>query len=187
MARPSSLSKYAAVVFLAAALILSSSSCSILRKRLPSDPPSPKERTTRRDVKKTKGEILADSIVDYAKKSLGAKYKTAGATPAGFDCSGLVVYVFSNFGISVPRTSAAQYSASKRISDEDLRPGDLVFFNGSRIGGGVGHVAIITEVLGKGKFRMIHSTTRRGVCIDTFPEGPYYPPRLIGYGRVLPE
>ena len=64
---------------------------------------------------------------------------------------------------------------------------DLAFFNGSHIGRNVGHVAIITETDGNGKFKMIHSTIQRGVMIDNFPEGSYYPPRLVGFGRVLPE
>mgnify|MGYP002626319887 CR=1 FL=1 len=136
---------------------------------------------------KTKGEILADSIVTFAKGYLGVKYRSGGTSRAGFDCSGLVYLSFSHFGIFVPRTSASQYMASKKIDISEIRPGDLAFFNGSHIGRNVGHVAIITETDGNGKFKMIHSTIQRGVMIDNFPEGSYYPPRLVGFGRVLPE
>ena len=136
---------------------------------------------------KTEGEILADSVVTFAKSYLGVKYRSGGTSRAGFDCSGLVYLSFSHFGVFVPRTSSSQYMASKRIDISEIRPGDLAFFNGRHIGNNVGHVAIITETDGKGKFKMIHATVQRGVMIDSFPEGSYYPPRLVGFGRVLPE
>ena len=167
-------------------------SCSIFKKRISHDPApvtikvNKTEKPASPVYKKSEAEILADSLVAYAKTQIGVKYRYGGSGPSGFDCSGLVVFSFSHFGIFVPRTSSAQYSSSERISASEIRTGDLVFFNGSHAGGtNVGHVAIITEVLGEGKFKMIHATTQRGVCIDSFPEGSYYPPRLVGYGRVL--
>jgi peptidoglycan DL-endopeptidase CwlO len=72
---------------------------------------------------------------------LGVPYVYGGASPSGFDCSGLVMYVYSQLGISLPHYTVAQWNATQPISSP--APGDLVFFNG------LGHVGIY---IGGGKF-----------------------------------
>jgi cell wall-associated NlpC family hydrolase len=68
------------------------------------------------------------SLVDEASKFLGTPYIWGGATPKGFDCSGLVQYALERLGLrNVPRTSEAQWAWVKRISRSQLRPGDLIF------------------------------------------------------------
>lgn len=79
-------------------------------------------------------------VVNEAKKYLGVPYLWGGTTPAGFDCSGLVQYVFKNaVGINLPRVTTQQENAGKEISLNSLSPGDLLFF-GDR--GATYHVAI---------------------------------------------
>jgi peptidoglycan DL-endopeptidase CwlO len=76
-----------------------------------------------------------------AMKYLGIPYLWGGATPGGFDCSGLVMYVYAQLGISLPHYAAAQYGLGTPVAREQLQPGDLVFFDGLNhvgiyIGGG---------------------------------------------------
>ncbi len=67
---------------------------------------------------------------------LGVPYVWGGASPSGFDCSGLVMYVYAQLGISLPHYTVSQWNATEPISMSQLQPGDLVFFNG------LGHVGI---------------------------------------------
>jgi cell wall-associated NlpC family hydrolase len=79
---------------------------------------------------------LGGQAVAIAEQYLGVPYVWGGASPSGFDCSGLVMYVYSQLGVSLPHNAAAQYAALPHVSSSDLEPGDLVFFFG------LGHVGI---------------------------------------------
>lgn len=78
-------------------------------------------------------------LVAQAAKYIGTKYVYGGTSPSGFDCSGLVQYSLRKLGVSVGRSSSAQYGYGTSVSKSNLQPGDLVFF--SR-GHGISHVAI---------------------------------------------
>ena len=83
-------------------------------------------------------------VVSYARHFLGIPYRYGGSSPGtGFDCSGLVRFVYRHFGITLPHSSWADLSHGRRISRRSLRPGDLVFFYGA------GHVGIY---VGGGRF-----------------------------------
>src|SRR3954464_8320493 len=70
-------------------------------------------------------------VVDYAKRFRGVRYVWGGSSPrSGFDCSGFVRYVYGHFGLSLARSSYAQFDRGRRVSRSALRPGDLVFFDG---------------------------------------------------------
>jgi peptidoglycan DL-endopeptidase CwlO len=84
---------------------------------------------------------LGGQAVAIAEQYLGVPYVWGGASPSGFDCSGLVMYVYAQLGVSLPHNAAAQYSLLPHVPTSDLQPGDLVFFFGLEhvgiyIGGG---------------------------------------------------
>jgi cell wall-associated NlpC family hydrolase len=82
----------------------------------------------------------ATGAVAIAARYLGVPYVWGGASPSGFDCSGLVMYVFAQLGISLPHNAAAQYGYGTHVSRAELQPGDLVFFGLSAAG--IHHVGI---------------------------------------------
>ena len=79
---------------------------------------------------------VAERAVRLARTQLGVPYVYGGASPGGFDCSGLVMWVYGRLGIALPHNAAALYSVGTRVSLAHLKPGDLVFFHG------LGHVGI---------------------------------------------
>jgi peptidoglycan DL-endopeptidase CwlO len=89
---------------------------------------------------------LGGQAVAIAEQYLGVPYVWGGASPSGFDCSGLVMYVYGQLGVSLPHNAAMQYAALPHVPLSDLEPGDLVFFNG------LGHVGIYV-----GNGTMIHA------------------------------
>jgi Cell wall-associated hydrolases (invasion-associated proteins) len=103
-------------------------------------------------------------IARFAKTFLGVRYSYGGSSPrAGFDCSGLVAYVYRHFGVTLPHYSASQFGRGRRVGRWALHPGDLVFFNG------LSHVGIY---LGHGRFiHAPHTGTR--VRIASLGEGWY--------------
>lgn len=119
-------------------------------------------------------------VVEYAKKYLGYKYVSGGASPStGFDCSGFTTYVYKHFGISLYRTSKDQIKNGVAVEKCDLQPGDLVIFNNDA-NTAIGHVGIY---IGDGNF--IHaSNPSDGVKITTLTTG-YYQKRYVGARRVI--
>ncbi|MGD8785331.1 MAG: C40 family peptidase [Thioalkalispiraceae bacterium] len=119
----------------------------------------------------------AESVVRVAESMLGRPYKYGGVSPSsGFDCSGLVYYSHRRHGISLPRTSYAQYKASHPIPRNNLRRGDLLFF---RISGKISHVGIY---LGKNRFIHAPSSGKR-VSIARL-NSRYWSRRFIRGGRI---
>jgi cell wall-associated NlpC family hydrolase len=115
-------------------------------------------------------------VVGIAMQYLGVPYVWGGASPSGFDCSGFVMYVFAQVGISLPHYTVAQYNYpnSASVPRSDLQPGDLVFF------AGLGHVGIY---VGNGQF--IHAPhTGDVVRIDSLSEG-WYASEYDGAKRIL--
>jgi cell wall-associated NlpC family hydrolase len=89
---------------------------------------------------------LGMRAIRVARRFLGVPYRYGGASPAGFDCSGLVSYVYGRLGVALPHNAAALYSVGRPVPLARLRPGDLVFFSG------LGHVGL---AVGRGRY--IHS------------------------------
>jgi len=88
----------------------------------------------------------ASNVIAIAKKYLGIPYHYGGTSPQqGFDCSGLMQYVFRQVGVNLPRTSQAQQTSGKPVNKKDAQPGDLVFFGGNAKSGGAHHVAMLVS------------------------------------------
>ena len=83
--------------------------------------------------------IDGDTVIQIASKYLGVSYSRGGTTPSGFDCSGFTSHVFSQVGVTLPRTSGEQAAWADRISESQRQVGDLMFWADR---GGVHHVAI---------------------------------------------
>lgn len=113
--------------------------------------------------------------ISVAKSNLGVKYKWAGNTTSGFDCSGLVTYSYGKAGVKLPRTAAEMYNVGTKVTA--YQPGDLLFYATSG-GKKVTHVAIY---IGNGQ--MIHSATSKGVSIASM-NNSYWKPRFIGAKRL---
>jgi cell wall-associated NlpC family hydrolase len=129
----------------------------------------------------------ADSIIQFASKHIGIKYKYAGGSPeTGFDCSGFVNYVFSHFGYKVPRMSRDYDNFGEEISKENCKKGDVITFKTRDLSSpSTGHVGIVVSNE-NGKIFFIHSATSnsRGVVISDL-DIDYYKKRLKSFRRII--
>jgi cell wall-associated NlpC family hydrolase len=125
----------------------------------------------------------AARVLAIADRYLGTRYRYGGQTPAGFDCSGLVQYVFRRNGVDLPRTSRQQATAGHALAArvDSMRPGDLMLFSSKGVR--IDDVAIYV-----GSNRMLHSSAGAGkVVYDdlTMPRGKWYLARHVASRRVL--
>ena len=113
-------------------------------------------------------------VVAIAMRYLGVPYVWGGASPSGFDCSGLVMYVYAQVGISLPHYTVSQYAMGTAVSRGQLEPGDIVFFDG------LGHEGIY---IGNNQF--IHAPhTGDVVKISSLGES-WYSAMYVGARRIL--
>ena len=121
-----------------------------------------------------------NELVDFALGYLGYNYKYGGKSPStGFDCSGFVSYVFSNYGVSLTRSSSGQYkNDGVSVSKDELAPGDLLFFSNSSTNG-VGHVGIY---MGDNEF--VHSSSSNVGVVVSRIDSTYYIRNWIGAKRI---
>ncbi len=129
--------------------------------------------------------LYPDSIIGYAYKFLGDRYRRGGTTSKGFDCSGYTMMVFKHFGIKLPHTSSGQSLVGIEVSKRQIKKGDLIFFRGRNSRRrGIGHVGIVISERGE-PVRFIHSSTSNGVRIDRL-DADYFTRRYMKTSRVLP-
>lgn len=120
------------------------------------------------------------TVVAKAKEQIGMPYKSGGDSPAdgGFDCSGLTSYAWKQVGVTLPRSSSAQWAWVTKIKKADLQPGDLVFYSSSGPKGTVSHVSLY---VGDGK--IVHAR-RPGIALRQDDLATWWTENLVGYGRV---
>jgi peptidoglycan DL-endopeptidase CwlO len=111
-------------------------------------------------------------VVGIAMQYLGTPYAWGGASPSGFDCSGFIMYVYAQVGVSLPHNAAMQYGYGSPVSRSDLQPGDLVFFNG------LGHAGIY---IGGNQF--IHSP-HTGDVVKISSISDWYADTYVGARRL---
>jgi cell wall-associated NlpC family hydrolase len=128
--------------------------------------------TTGHDRRTSTGERAAD----VALQQVGVPYRYGGASPSGFDCSGLVQYSYSRAGVAVPRTTIQLWSAATPVNEAEMRPGDLLFFN---IEGKMSHVGVYLD-----EKRFVHAPqSGRKVSVESL-ESPFYSAAFIRAGRL---
>ena len=116
------------------------------------------------------GSERAQQAVNYALAQVGKGYVMGTTGPSTFDCSGLMYAAYKQVGISLPRTSQAQFSAGTSVSKGDLQPGDLVFYYG-----GITHVGMY---IGNGQ--IVHAANpRSGVVTASVNSMPYQGARRV--------
>jgi cell wall-associated NlpC family hydrolase len=98
-------------------------------------------------------------VISMARQYLGVPYVWAGSSPKGFDCSGLVMYVYGKVGVRLPHSSRMMFNMGTPVSRANLKAGDLVFFFTP-----IAHVGIY---IGNGK--MINATGTRVQISDVWP------------------
>ena len=128
-------------------------------------------------IKTLREQSLSESV-SIAKRLIGTPYRWGGTSAkTGFDCSGLVFYVFKQQNIAVPRVPKDMFVAMTRVPDDNLAPGDVVFFNTFAK---LSHVGIYI-----GNREFIHAPTRgKTVAIDSLDSG-YYAKRYVGARRAV--
>jgi cell wall-associated NlpC family hydrolase len=112
-------------------------------------------------------------VVEIARKHVGTPYRFGGTSPSGFDCSGLVRYVYAQVGVSLPHNAAQQYRYGMPVSRDRLEPGDLVFFDGLRHNG---------IYVGRGRFIHARQTGKR-VAIASLDDN-WYAEHWVGARRL---
>ncbi len=125
------------------------------------------------EVESLPNKSLLEKVDDW----YGVRYRRAGNSKSGVDCSGFTVAVYTAvYGLMLPRVSREQYRISRKISTTELQEGDLVFFNTT--GRGVSHVGIYL-----GNNRFIHASVSKGVMVNSLFD-TYYLKRFVGAGRI---
>ncbi len=119
---------------------------------------------------------LTADIISIAKRFLGKPYSYGANGPSSFDCSGFVRYVYSLWGVNLPRVANDQARAGQKVSPSV--PGDLVFFS-DRKDGYITHVGIYV-----GNNSFIHAASFKGVTITSLDDS-WYKSRYVGARRIL--
>ena len=137
----------------------------------PSTPPSPPSRPS------TVSDATAGHAATRAMSMVGKPYRYAGNTPAGFDCSGLVQYSYAQVAVKVPRDTQLLRRRGKVVSGDDMRRGDLVFFD--QEGEQTSHVGIYL-----GYKRFVHAPSKGGRVRTDSLDGTYWKKHFVEARRL---
>ena len=117
------------------------------------------------------------AVVATALGLQGIPYRNGGSDPSGFDCSGFAQYVFARHGRFLPREVRDQYRTGRRVDVNEVKAGDLLFFQ--TVSRGASHVGV---AIGGGQF--VHAPSSRGVVRVERYDSPYWASRFVGARRV---
>jgi len=141
----------------------------------PAPPPVPEQR-----VKPRPASDKAARIIRMARSFIGYPYTWGGDRPeTGFDCSGLIWFVYRRNGIPLPRVSWQQFGAGSPVKQQEVRPGDLVFYQVNKSGKSL-HAGIVTE---RGTF--VHAPSSGKRVMESSLTQPYWIEHYIGTRRVF--
>ncbi len=119
---------------------------------------------------------IGERAAAVALRQVGVAYRYGGASPSGFDCSGLVQYAYRQAGKNVPRTTGQLWNSARVVPYDDLQAGDLLFF---RFDGKMSHVGIYV-----GDEQFVHApSTGRAVSVESL-DAAYYEQALMRAGRL---
>lgn len=146
--------------------------------------------TTNGNGKMNPSLAYSEAIIATASPLLGCKYVYGSKGPKTFDCSGFTSYVYREAtGMTIAANSAGQSKGGYAVSNNDLRPGDLVFFTGQDATAStsktVGHVGIIIESEGPSDFWFMHASSSRGVTVDHITKSDYFRTRYLWARRMF--
>jgi len=141
--------------------------------------------SSEKDIKVVITSKQCEKLLGIAKEEIGVPYVWGGTTSEGFDCSGFTSYVYSKADVRVARTAKDQYESCKKIDREELRTGDLIFYNN---GGesAISHVGIAI-VNSDGSLDMIHASSSKGIEITNVSTSSYWQKKLVGFGTYVKE
>lgn len=122
--------------------------------------------------------VTGSQILAEARKYIGCPYRSGGASPSGFDCSGYVYYVLKQLGLSPDRTPAGQYGMGTAVEKSTLKAGDLVFFTASS-GGSISHVGIYA-----GNEQFLHAPNSRSTVSYSDLTTGYWAEHYYGACRI---
>jgi peptidoglycan DL-endopeptidase CwlO len=117
---------------------------------------------------------LRSRVVSTSLKYIGVPYEWGGTSPAGFDCSGFILFVYAQSGVSLPHGVAKQFRLGSAVSRDELEPGDLVFFDRLR------HAGIYI-----GAMQFVHATKPGDVVTVSRLDEEWFRRRWSGARRLL--
>lgn len=127
---------------------------------------------------------LAQQIVNNAMQFEGVRYRGGGTSRDGMDCSGMVYATFKIFDITLPRSSRDMAQAGEEVKLDEVKKGDLLFFDNNRSRRGINHVGLVTEITPEGEVKFLHSATHGGVIVSSMSEA-YYERTFVQASRVV--
>lgn len=121
-----------------------------------------------------KKRTIGERAAAIAVREVGVPYRWGGASPTGFDCSGLVYWAYGRLGIELPHSSYALYDQGRQVARSRMKRGDLLFFSG------LGHVGIYV-----GRGRMVHAPHSGSRVQVVNLRRSSYGARLVGVRRIV--
>ncbi len=137
------------------------------------------------------GDADPEKVIKFAESLVGTPYVYGSTDPnVGFDCSGFVTYVFTNFKIKVPRSSVQFTNTGKTVPVENAKRGDIALFTEPSFNNTnstvVGHMGLITSN-DNGIISFIHSTSGKAMSVVVTTLSEHYKKRFVRVARIFPQ